>query len=274
MIEGETSARDRVADFWDKALQDWIADKPLRDMDLIRWQASYQGKDDGQVTMQHFPDPYAGDIRGIRSEPRIILLGLNPGIGYDSLQGRDGIWTRRIAEQGYSYCFSRSPEEDPETWLKLHGKRSPYWRDRINFTKRWLNDPSTSIKDILNFELYPWHSKKLNGKMDPPQDLIHKYVFEPARETRANEVFAFGSKWFGIIEKLGLNRIALYGPHGDALPSNINMAHWRLGFYRLSDRQIVIVSAQKGYAGPPEKNRLELLRSLHEAVREGSAPIV
>ena len=234
--------------------------------DLKRWQASYQGKGIGQVDMQHYPDPIVGDIRGLRHEPRLVLLGLNPGIGYDSLQSRDGVWTQRIAQQGYTKCLDRSPAADPESWKSLHGKESPYWRNAVSFTRRWLNDSSASIHDILNFELYPWHSRGVNGKMQPPSDLIQKYIWNAVREMKMSEVFAFGKEWFRVASELGLEQIALYGPDGMHLPRN-PQSHWRLGLYRISEDQILVVSSQLGYSGPPGKDRLELLRKILSDLR-------
>lgn len=255
-------ARARIADFWDKALNEWIEGKPMTDPNLLRWQASYQGKGIGKVDLEHYPDPIVGDIRGIKHEPRLVLLGLNPGIGYDSLQSHDGLWTQRIAQLGYTNCLNRSPAADPESWKALHGKESPYWRNAISFTRRWLNDPSASIHDILNFELYPWHSRGVNGKMQPPTDLIQKYIWDAVQEMTMKEVFAFGKEWFKIADDLGLKRIALYGPDGDELPGNVKMAHWRLGLYRVSPSQVLVVSSQAGYSGPPGEDRIQVLREI------------
>lgn len=260
------NARARIADFWDRALTDWIKGEPLTNPDLIRWQASYQGKGIGKVDLEHYPDPIVGDIRSMQHEPRLVLLGLNPGIGYDSLQSHGGVWTQRIAQHGYTSCLDRSPAADPESWKALHGKESPYWRNAISFTRRWLDDPDATIHDILNFELYPWHSRGVNGKMQPPADLIQKYVWDAVREMKLREVFAFGKEWFKIAEDLGLERIALYGPDGQELPGDLKMAHWRLGLYRVTSDQVLVVSSQAGYSGPPGSDRIFVLREILSAL--------
>jgi hypothetical protein len=254
--------RTRIADFWDKTLNDWVEGKPMTDPDLLRWQSSYQGKGIGRVDLEHYPDPIVGDIRGVQREPRLVLLGLNPGIGYNSLQSHNGVWAQRIAQHGYTYCLDRSPAADPASWKGLHGKESPYWRNAISFTRRWLDDPSASIGDILNFELYPWHSRGVNGKMQPPADLIQKYIWDAVREMKMSEVFAFGKEWFKIADDLGLVRIALYGPDGDELPGDLKMTHWRLGLYRVSPDKVLIVSSQAGYSGPPGEDRILVLREI------------
>lgn len=262
VIVMEMNSRTRIADFWDNALSYWIEGRPLDNPDLVRWQESYNGKGIGKVDLEHYPDPIVGDIRGIKHEPRLVLLGLNPGIGYDSLQSHKGVWTQRIAQHGYTYCLDRSPAADPLSWKALHGKESTYWRNAVSFTRRWLNDSNASIHDILNFELYPWHSRGVNGKMQPPADLIQKYIWDAVSEMKMSEVFAFGKEWFKIAGDLGLERIALYGPEGNELPGKFKMPHWRLGLYRVSPGQVLIVSSQSGYSGPPGEDRILVLREV------------
>lgn len=261
-LESSHSARNRIANFWDQIIADWIKGIPQSDNDLIRWQASYVGKGIGKVDLDHYPDPIVGDIRGITHEPRVVILGLNPGIGYDELQSRDGVWAQRIAKDSYTRCLNRTPAADPGSWKALHGKESPYWRNAISFTRRWLDDPNATIHDIINFELYPWHSRGVNGKMQPPADLLQKYVWDAIREFDIQEVFAFGKEWFKVMDDLGIQQIALYGPGGQPLPDGINMSHWRLGFYRLSSKQVIVVSSQQGYSGPPNIDRINVMRSL------------
>jgi hypothetical protein len=263
------SARARVADIWDDVLADWLSGREHLSASLARWRASYQGTGKGAVDLEHYPDPYVGDLRGVEHEPRTVLLGLNPGVGYDSLQSMNGLWAQRIARSGYSYCFRRSPEEDPKAWRELHGKRSRYWLHRVLFAQRWLNDQHASVRDILNFELYPWHSYKVNAPLLPPPDLIEKFVWEPVRELAVPEVFAFGAPWFQACQGLGLHPLALLGPPGQ--PITPEAPHWRLGFFELSHRQVVVVSSQPGYAGPPGSERLTQMRVLLNETRRQEA---
>ena len=257
------SRRDDVADFWDAALADWIAGQPVTDPDLKRWQAGYSGTGKGSVDLGQYPDPYVGDLRGVETEPRLVVLGLNPGIGYEKLQGRDGIWTRRIAERGYSRTFDRSPEGDPESWLATHGKRSPYWVKMAYFAQRWLDDPAATPAHILNFELFPWHSPAKTAHMQIPPDLIHRYVWGPIQEVNVTEVFAFGADWFAICQQLGLERIAMFGHGGEPISGlEENRAKWRLGVYRLPSGQRVVASAQSGNSTPPGPSRLAIMREL------------
>ena len=201
-------------------------------------------------------------ISAFVAEPRLVFLGLNPGIGYDVLQGADGLWTKRIADIGYSRCFDRSPADDPESWIRLHRKPSRYWENIIRFTKRWLDAPSAGMPEILNFELYPWHSAKIVGYMKPPAQLLQQFVWNPVQETPVSAVFAFGKVWFGVCRELQLEEVAYFGPDADFRVPGSDMWHWRLGLFRLPSKQLVVVSSQQGFAGPPGAAGVEILRNV------------
>jgi len=260
------TARVRVADVWDDVLQQWISGRRDLDPPLDEWMRSYQGTGAGAVDLDHYPDPYIGDLRGLRSEPRLVFLGLNPGVGYDELQGDNGIWTRRIAEVGYSRCFERSPEDDRENWVQLHGKRSRYWINIIRFTRLWLGDDGAGMPDILNLELYPWHSAKITGSMKPPARLLQEFVWDPIEEVPVGEVFAFGRYWLDVCRDLELEEVVYFGPGADPVPGS-DMHHWRLGLFRLPSGQLVVTSSQEGFAGPPNEERTAIMREVLERYR-------
>lgn len=253
--------RERVADFWDDVLRRWLAGDNHLVEPLPRWIKSYDGKGKGAVDLAHYPDPYVGDLRGIRAEPRVVVLGLNPGVGYTPLQGPSGLWAERIREVGYSRCFVRSPAEDLETWIRHHKTASRFWANLVRFARRWLDTPDAGVTDILNFELYPWHSYAITAPMRPPADLIDDFIWKPVQEIDTPAVFAFGAPWFEVMEELGLPRIAMFGQGAEPFPEPV-AGGWKLGLFRLPSGQVVAVSSQSGYAGPPGPQRLEIMRRL------------
>lgn len=256
------SHRARVADFWDDVLADWHPGDAHLTPSLMRWYKSYAGKGDGAVDLSHYPDPYVGDLRGLRGEPRLVFLGLNPGIGYDALQGDTGTWTKRVRQVGYSHCFVRSPAEDAVTWKAMHGgKESIYWRNVVRFAQRWLDDNVVGVGDLLNLELYPWHSRKITGTMSPPVDLIDALVWQPVQEIPVNEVFAFGRVWLDICRDLKLDEIGTWGPDTKPVPGS-TIRHWRVSLFRLPSGQLVVTSSQMGSASPPGAERTIALREL------------
>ncbi|WP_299926117.1 hypothetical protein [uncultured Nocardioides sp.] len=254
--------RARVADFWDEVLAGWVPGHGHLMPPLDRWCESYKGQGDGVVDLDHYPDPYIGDLRGLNGEPRLVFLGLNPGIGYDSLQGDHGTWTKRIRAAGYSRCFERSPAEDPVSWKALHkGKESAYWRNLTRFARRWLDDPHVGVDQLLNFELYPWHSKKVVGRMRPPVDLVDDFIWKPVQEVPVDEVFAFGRGWLDVCRDLDLEEIATWGPETAPVPGS-TMKHWRVSLFRLPSEQVVVVSSQMGSGSPPGLERTKLLKEV------------
>jgi hypothetical protein len=254
------SARAIIADFWDEYLANWLAGDRAIPPDLRPWADSYRGKGKGAVDFEHYPDPYVGDLRGLRVEPRVIVLGLNPGVGYDQLQSPEGTWARRIAETSYSSCFLRSPAEDPAVWTALHGKPSPYWAKIIRFAQRWLDDSAVTVRDVLNFELYPWHSFGLTASIKPPPEVVDRFVWQPVQDAAVNEVFAFGQDYFGVCEKLGLPLVAAYGFGGEPFPIE-DGARRRLATYLLPSGQLVVVWKHQGSASPPGADWLEVMRA-------------
>jgi hypothetical protein len=71
------------------------------------------------------------------------------------------------------------PGRDPATWKALHRKESAYWPNIVRFARRWLNDETAGVGDLLNLELYPWHSKWIAGTMRPPLDVLEEFVWDP-----------------------------------------------------------------------------------------------
>jgi hypothetical protein len=227
---------------------------------LRRWRNCYAGK----VDLGGYPDGFVGDLRGEQSEPRLIVLGLNPGVAYPGLQGPHGEWTQAIKKLTYSRSSLQRVPLNNDAWRRLHrGRDSKYWINLINFGRKWLRDAHAGARDILSFEMFPLHSKNLTHGISPPSDIVETFIWQPLLEMEAKVVFAFGSDWISVCTDLLGSPIASYGinerPLLDATKRN-----WQVRVYRLADKHVV-VSWQKGYAGPPSKNLEELRRVVHES---------
>ena len=261
--------RSRVADIWDEALAEWTSSRPISNPLLQRWRRTYQGSGTSAVVDDHYPDPYTGDLRGSRCEPRIVTLGLNPGVGYDSLQGVSGTWTKRIRESSYSACLDRFPRGDAKSWISTHGKESPYWRNLVYFARRWLGDAHLDGLDILNFELFPWHSVTFSGRFLPESAIAQEMIFDPVSEVDTSVVFAFGAHWFATAKSVGLKTARAFT---DAELEVDRPGHtgWRMSVFSLSSRQFLLVSSQPGSNSPPGPGRTELMRQLIADYTKGS----
>jgi hypothetical protein len=87
-------ARHRVVEFWDEHVRQWLAAADPMPDPLPRWHASYAGSGSGTVTRDGFVEPYLGDFLGLEREPRLVIIGLNPGYFDPTHQARDGLTSR------------------------------------------------------------------------------------------------------------------------------------------------------------------------------------
>jgi hypothetical protein len=238
------SAREQIADFWDEHTNAWLDGRDPMPDPLPRWYESYAGRGAGQVSREAFAEPYGGDLRG---EPRIVILGLNPGSAQLDFQGRDGIFANEIrASHSYSTWAAGHPYLG-ETWSRAKGDNR-YGRSRLRFAREWLDDDDLSPAQMLTFELYPWHSTSVTASMAPPVDVIERFIWEPIAETSTPVVFAFGKPWLRICENLGLEKIGHWGRGGADLGSPV-VSRAAVAF-ALPSGQWVVVCWQAGYAGP------------------------
>jgi hypothetical protein len=52
-----------------------VAGEDLLDVGLSQWFASYKGRGDGAVDREGMVEPYTGDLRGLVTTPRVVILG-------------------------------------------------------------------------------------------------------------------------------------------------------------------------------------------------------
>lgn len=229
-----------MADYWDDVLARWVEGDRDLPFNLRRWLASYSGKGDGAVDLSVFPEPYIGRMVG--APPALVMLGLNPGGPAPDFQGKDGIYTERIRATSYREWAASGPYTD-EVWEAANG-RNKYQRDRLAFARRFTGNENVQPSDLLFIELLPFHSRRVTAAIQPPADVLDRFVFAPIAELEAQHVFAFGKPWHGAARALGLGV-------GMALSVEWSAPGREARTYRLPGGKRLVVVTQPGYAGPP-----------------------
>lgn len=92
----------------------WLAGEDPLTGNLSRWFRSYEGTGRGAVTRDGFVEPYQGDLLGREEQPRVVILGLNPGQYFPDLQSRQGLFAAEIKQAGsYSDWVRDHPGATP-----------------------------------------------------------------------------------------------------------------------------------------------------------------
>jgi hypothetical protein len=253
------SAVERVADFWNSLIAHWLAGEDALPGKLEPWFESYAGTGAGRVCRDAFAEPYLG---GLRSMPRFVILGLNPGEAVLDFQARDGIFAKAIRKAG---CYSAWAAPNPylsEEWSSVHGSNR-YHAARLHFARGWLGDSDLAPSELLTLELYPWHSKRVTAPIEPPADIIEEFIWQPLAEIPVDFVFAFGKPWLGACRALGLRELGRFGRGGQDFGSSVTSR--TVVVFELPSRQRVLVLWQPGYAGPPALEDAQRLRRFLEA---------
>lgn len=247
-----------MAEFWDQHVAAWLAgDDPLPDP-LPRWFASFQGYGAGLVTRDGFPEPYAGDLLGRNGLPRLVVLGLNPGVYHRPFQARTGIFADEIRQLGSYSAWMATAPYFRRPWTTEIGPNQ-YYLSRLRFAQRWLDDPTATPTDLLIFEAYPWHSTAVTAPMRPPPDVIDSFVWQPIADLPTRDVFAFGRPWHDLVSGLGLPQTHALGrggrDYGSAVPSRA------ICVYALPSGQRLITEWHAGAAGPPSETETAILKA-------------
>jgi hypothetical protein len=246
-----------VADFWDRHVAAWLSGADPMSRPLPAWFASYAGAGRGMVTREGFVEPYIGDLRGRTTQPRMVILGLNPGQYFPKMQARDGVFADEIRRLGSYSPWAVTHPYEREPWWAFRGGKNTYFTSRLAFTRNWLHDPAATHNDMLIFELFPWHSTAVTAPMRPPGGIIDRFVWQPVAEIDTRYVFAFGKHWDSLANSLHLQTVASLGaggePYGSRVPSRAVRVH------TLPSGQLLVIEWHAGSAGPPRRDEADLL---------------
>jgi len=249
-----TGSREWVSDFWDEVVAGFFAGRQphVEDETLRLWHSAYAGVGKGEVTTLAFPEPYVGPMSPTRGEPRLVILGLNPGAADLKFQGRGGVFDREMQAFGsYAGWAASAPYLRPP-WLNATRQRNKFHEDRLRFARRWTNDDAVRGEDVLAIELFPWHSVGLTAPIRPDVRLVETFVWGPLREIESPVVFAFGKDWVAVARMLGLREISV--------SVDFSVAMRRLNSFELPTGQRLAVVWQTSFLSVPSSYDVEAVR--------------
>ncbi|MDP9069274.1 MAG: hypothetical protein M3N53_13145 [Actinomycetota bacterium] len=248
------------AAFWDNIIDRYIAGEFPLDAPLDAWFDSYKGIGEGAVDPQVMPEPYLGDL--FAGEHKIVFMGLNPGAPRPTAQARNGTYANEIRALGsYTAWAATWPylrEADITDWGK-----NVFHDARYRFMKDWYADDNLEHRRMVNWELYPWHSKKIQGsRMRPPPKVVREFVWEPIASLGTTWIFAFGAPWYEQLEHLGLRQLMHLGHGGEPYPTETKpKAYRQVKVYEGPADSFVIAMSTASAAAPPKRREVEILKT-------------
>jgi hypothetical protein len=242
------------ADRWEREVAHYLEGRRTPSKAMSSWFRSYSGRDDCEVDLGAFPEPYVG---ALTPAPKMVTLGLNPGRTFPAFQASDGIFADEIRELGSYHAWSASEPYMRHPWLKEVGPSN--YRRSVRFMRRWYDDPTLLPSGLLVVESFPWHSTKFDkGRYRPDAGTVREWVWEPVVATGAPIVFAFGAWWYDqlptwpgmeIVDRLGVGG----RDYGGNSTRSVLVLRPRVG-------PPVVVEKHAGAAGPPSAAETRLLR--------------
>lgn len=174
-----------ITTYWDTAVDRWLAGESAVPEDLRSWFTSYRGKGDGASDVEALPELWHGPLDPARC--RVVFLSLNPGRVQPEFQCRDGIYASEIRNEFGSYtAWAASWPYLREPWTASpHHSPHAHLPRRLKFARHWSGDPSLPASAMVHFEMYPWHSTKLNAPLKPHRQIVERFVLNPIGELRA-----------------------------------------------------------------------------------------
>lgn len=213
------------------------------------------------VEWEAFPEPYVGPLD---RRPHAVFLALNPGRSSPEMQSAKGVLANEIRRLGSYRAWAASWPFLRDIWIR-HKGRNRHHASRLEFMRSWLDQPELCARDMLGFELYPWHSTRVTAPMRPDPGVIREFVFAPIEELGAPPIFAFGAPWFSMLEDhLRLPVITRLGIGGRPYPTRVRDRAAIV--FSLPSGAVVIAVKQRGYVGPPSASETLVLR---EALTQG-----
>ncbi|MDP8942578.1 MAG: hypothetical protein M3N16_00410 [Actinomycetota bacterium] len=187
-----------------------------------------------------------------------------------TFQHRAGVFAGEIRERGYRAWAATWPYLR-EPWESKVGPNS-HNRAMRRFLRRWHGDDRLDERDMVTFELYPWHSPSLTANVRTSPDVARRFVLEPLEDLAPLPVFALGSAWFALLRdhaaRLALEPRGVFGEGGEPWPGRVRSR--RAVVLRSRAGNLVVGLKHQGSDDPPAEDEVEVLRHLVDGVDPSS----
>ncbi len=245
-----------MARLWDEVTTGFLSGRSALPPPLDEWRRAYNGSGSGRVDDQALAEPYLGPL--LSAWVPAVFLALNPGATYPDFQYRHGVFAEEIRELGSYHAWAAGWPYLRHPWLRENGA-SRWSRARLAFARRWFDDPGLSTFETVSFELFPWHSARLTGRIAVDPEIIRRLVWEPIGEMGQPTVFAFGAPWFELLPRLGVEVVEVLGRGGRPYPTSVPSRSVLVA--RTAAGSLLVAERHEGSATPPSASEAAALRS-------------
>lgn len=241
---------------WEAIVAAWRSGDDLPSEEIRAWREGYTGSGEGRVDTAALPELYHGNID---AEPRAAVLALNPGKVQPTFQHRTGIFDREIGAFGSYRSWAASWPYLRDPWVTQIGRNQHHER-RLAFLQRWYGDQTMPAEKMVSFQMYPWHSTRINGPFEPPVETVRRFVLRPLVALGIRSVFAFGKPWMELLENhFGLRVVDRLGAGGRDYGSNVPTRS--VVVFKTDDLHIVAMKHNAPRPGPPNALDTHRLRA-------------
>lgn len=230
----------------------YIPENPV----LRKYYDSYHSTTKGTDRLnEYIPEPYLGNFE----TAEIAQINLNPGPPIDFQNWVDGYEVNEIR----NYIL-RGTEDTYERWAKKfiymdyerNNKGTKFVKNRVKYFQNVLSRDDITKDDLLNIELYAWHSNKY-GKLENEKEIFREFILEPLMDTSIKYIFLLRNGVLDMAERVGipLQKIDCEW-HTDKL--TVKMCKWKDRYFIGTKNNV------PGYPGKAEDQKLvrDILRKL------------
>lgn len=234
---------------WDNYFVESINDKSYipKDIVLREYYDSYKAKGKNTIKQEKYmPEPFLGDFKNasvaiINKNPGGVLPWQNWESGEVALKMRETSLTKDL-EAPYSEWAKDF------VYFKTNDGGGDFFRNRLKYMN-YILEENYIADNLLNIELYPWHSSQFdNKKFDNDEFNFKEFVLDPLMDTNINFVFLLRKYVSDVAERCGL-KFKLIDHTWNSSTLQVKISEYEGKVFIATENFI------KGYPGNPEDKK-------------------